>query len=1829
MQGAAMTGSAGSEPSARDQALTLIDYLLAFEAFRHPPVRKLSDHRLFRLSSDSLPDHPAVRMHIGDQPWLSVDFVDLPRPPEVPAAVARVLVDGPRLKPDVAPAVKPCPVPRTEASTTPPDALTEEEATRDADAEVARGWIETIWHRWSQEWRLADSVKRLHRNLFEQRELLTVDRDTYEMVWGFGNLTWIDEAQAPPVAVDHPLLVVPVEVGIDSRTQRLTVRPAGAIEVETRTLNGLSVHDRAGLSTVRQEVADVDVDPWDPEGTVQLYQRLVRAVDDRGAVGPPEHDGDESRRHATIDPRWSLFLRRRVSNSEGFLLDMRTLYRDQVDVIPPPLRGILTNEDPGIVDQGPDDDSRRPGEELLLLPLPANEQQERILRRSRQHPGVVVQGPPGTGKSHTIANLISHYVAEGKRVLVTAEKEQALKVLADKVPEEIRDLTVSVLGADEEGRRRLGESIRNIQVKVGLVDRRVADERISSLIAVVDRLDRRFGEVTSQLRLCRRSELRRLPGRWAAGDDITPQVAADWLCDHGEWGYVPDPISTGVGCPLTPDELAELVGLFRAIGPVDALEALLDQPPIGELPQARELNALLRERDSGQDAADRARRLMDGEPPVTDDLAAAAGRLAAELRAEARWRRAIGGTWRAGVLAQSADPRLAAEWAELAVALNEIRHQIFDLRSPVRAHNVRLPDSPAPDLESRLIEAQERLGSGRKLGVFQRDAKAAVDACRVDGHVPVNADQIQLCLDALTVESSRHRLATRWYNQTNHVGAPPLVGLPEEAVADHLHQLEEIRQAAERRRTLAIRTAELRLPPLSEDPDGLERLAALAGDLSSLARRREIESALEELRRLLEQGAGEPRAAPGWGQLADALAAADTTAWDLALTRIRSLQELVPRVTRRRSLMDKLAAVAPLWSAAIESDVERAGSPDTLDLAWQWRQLETWVRSVVEGPSPSALQSELEAISVERRKTITELVTEKAWRRLVDNLGHPQRQALEEYVQASRRFGKTGGKHASRWIAEMRRAMANATTAVPVWIMPTSRALVNFRPAAAPPFDVLIIDEASQIGMTALPLLALARTAIVVGDDQQTSPENVGLDREPAYRLMDDHLRRIPGYRTVFDPDRSLYDLALLRFSRPIMLTEHFRCLPRIIEFSNQLAYNGRIDALRDRPPRPGWRAVRTRRVPDGFRRGDANPPEAEAVVGLLGELDADPDYLGKTFGVISLLGTSQTRLIKELAYDTLGPGTMERRQIRVGEPATFQGDERDVILISTVVADDPSKDRTRIGAMTKEADKRRINVAASRARDQMWVVTSVDASAFSPGDFRAALLTHCSESGSVEGARDNLLERCESEFERRVVRLLLARGYTDVTVQHRVGQYRLDIVVSGPDSRLAIECDGDRWHTEAEWDRDRGRQQVLERAGWTFERIRGSAFFRDPEVAMEPVWARLNDLGIPLGDWRSALAEPTLGVADPAVDGTAPAHPVAAERAEGEVGRSEVHNGDADDDFGVDGDSTVAPVDEAAETAGDLEPSTPSWSPPAWYRPPDEEPPPVDRPEAPVTPAPVAPGPPSWYRPTDREEPSPIDPQQTDPNAAPEPGPPAWYVAMLAQRDREDSTSSVSSSIVDLQGTTITSFQEAPGPDPQFDDPPVRASLNGIEQATSGEGTDRRVPSPEPTVAMAPYRVWRPRHTPDVTPGNLGQITDGVVEIVTAEGPIHVDRVYHLYVRAAGGQRVGREIRRVLDSAVHRAVRRHQIGRVRDRYAPTGSSTLYVADSPAVVLRERGPRELFDIPRGEIQALMVALGEHLSSSELKRAVLREWGFGRLTEKAETYLNECLGYRQN
>ena len=157
---------------------------------------------------------------------------------------------------------------------------------------------------------------------------------------------------------------------------------------------------------------------------------------------------------------------------------------------------------------------------------------------------------------------------------------------------------------------------------------------------------------------------------------------------------------------------------------------------------------------------------------------------------------------------------------------------------------------------------------------------------------------------------------------------------------------------------------------------------------------------------------------------------------------------------------------------------------------------------------------------------------------------------------------------------------------------------------------------------------------------------------------------------------------------------------------------------------------------------------------------------------------------------------------------------------------------------------KQRFNVAASRARDQMWVVHSLDPADLKPKDLRRRLVQHAEDPEAVRLLMKQAEDSSETPLEHEVHNRLFEAGYR-VLPHWRVGYYTIDLVVEGGGRRLAIECDGDKPAAVEQLREDMARQAILERLGWSFLRVRASEFFLNPDKAMKPVLARLSELKI------------------------------------------------------------------------------------------------------------------------------------------------------------------------------------------------------------------------------------------------------------------------------------------------------------------------------------------------------------------------------------------------
>ena len=1111
----------------------------------------------------------------------------------------------------------------------------------------------------------------------------------------------------------------------------------------------------------------------------------------------------------------------------------------------------------------------------VLLAKPANPEQLAIAHEVEHNNVVLVQGPPGTGKTHTIANLLGHFLSQGKRVLVTSHTTKALSVVKDLLPKEIQPLCVTMLGDRKDLEQTSSELITRLtRLNVEDLEARIRAlglERHRLGTALADRRRRIFEQrrieheavefngrrytLTEIAKFLREAERLQalIPGEVAEGPlPLSFRELLELYGTNGRWDAETARDLSGLlpGFELLPDvdTMRGMNRRWRDVLAEDAGDVTIDErrSASGERLHAfmKGGETLLVAPESGISALTPA---MDLSPLTeTDEMK----RLALSLGlADEGCREAF----------EQLERELAAA-NELALAVD--RASLLDNRTVV------IPDAIDADAAMKAAEwftANDPDGSTGFLGrLFNKEAREAADALsgvEVDGSRPASKEAFEAVALHARLKAAVKTVARTWDSLAERADAPAFATYGNNAVrtlftrygtslSDTCIWWRRVFVPYIKGLLSAGIEAE-GMKELLESADPLEAARRFATDVLApvhTARHREA-----ELHALREWQATESQklyaAAPACAT-ARRLAAAtlvDPDAWELEAERLRKLLEDQPLFARRTELLERLRAAAPEWANALEAGepgfTTSNPSPEITN-AWLYRQLER-IYTRATAADLDALQSDAERLCADLREATAQLAVAKAWLAVKSRLSNgPALSNLFSLAAYMKRAVGRGRKSAA-WRREVNRLLPACQQAVPVWIMMIQDALLNFSTASK--FDVIVVDEASQADMTALPLLYMGKKVIVVGDDRQVTPLSVGTSEAAVDALCARHLEGRVKEPKLYDSRLSLYGLVQSMAFPAHMLVEHFRSVPEIIGWCSRLSYNGTIRPLRDasssslKPAVVPWRTRGT--------AGDngVNEEEAQAVIRLLRAMIHDPAYDGKTFGIIPMRSVhgAQVNRIRRLLVENFDPREIERRRIHCGISAEFQGDERDVVILSLVDSAAPGL------PLRKETDgadgmmKKRWNVAVSRARDQLWLVHSFDPAAqLKPDDLRRSLFDWADGvmSGTIGAAEP--FDLPDPEFTGQVLRALRKRGYR-VEAGHDAGAWRLDMVVRARGRAAAIECDGSGREDEDAIRRDMERQTVLERAGWKFVRVRSADWFRRPEKTLERVCEALAALGI------------------------------------------------------------------------------------------------------------------------------------------------------------------------------------------------------------------------------------------------------------------------------------------------------------------------------------------------------------------------------------------------
>jgi very-short-patch-repair endonuclease len=1354
-------------------------------------------------------------------------------------------------------------------------------------------YVQDKWWPWAEEDRRLQTVQKVYTDLFSIYQKQQRLGEAYEVVLGLGFLAWRTQSGHE---VRRHVITAQTALSFDATRGVIALGPAGEGAkpiLEQDMLEPQERPDPDHQNAIEGQVAEVGDALWDRVQVQAALQGWVHAVSPRGLFENTLVPQGATSSDPILHLAPAVILRKRTERSFIRVFQEIVSQLQAGQPIPLGVRRLVSIVDDAGATTGsdeagaPEEHTSQPAAEIYF-PLPANEEQKQIAQELSNRQGILVQGPPGTGKSHTIANLVCHLLATGSRVLVTSHTARALKVLRDKFPKDISDLCVILLGDDLTARQTLEDSVRGITDRHHHWDPRKNQEHIAGLERRLDEVRRAEASTLTRLRQMREADTyrHRLPFGEYEG---TTQVIAARLCEEEEqhkWMAArPEEASEP---PLKDAEALDLLRLLRQIDADQESElsrVMLDPAslisPEQFLMLVRSEAELQTQHETAGDAKDYpgysalARIPGDQRETLLRRLSDLRGLYETLAQHPQRWVREAA----SDIVIDRGRP-----WRELLDGTKTHLAAIGDrARRAAERQIAGLGDRNRSAVKAEASALLQHCEAARGFGIpgfrprVVKDALYLIKTVRVDGQRCHRPGPLRALLEWIDVADRLQYLRNQWGRHIEAVSGPFHLQVAE--YQNNAELLEQILQLNDRK--AGVREIFAAAPGLAEprwhDPEDLRAVEAAMKAADAAEKLAQVRNRLDTAEAQLRTVAADRNAHSVLAQAAQAVLTRNVTQYAAASQLLRDLQKSRNDLTLRQGLLARLAAAAPETAALLVSSYIDPLWDQRLvrfTAAWNWARADTWLHKVADTKEQEALVADLDRHRKSIRDLLRDLAAARAWRHCFARLTEHERQHLVAWVKAVRLIGKGTGKYAVVHRRAAREHMQHCRSAIPAWIMPIYRVAESVRPGIDT-FDVVIVDEASQSGPEALFLQYLARRIVVVGDDKQISPEFVGLNREDVELLRRRRLSDIP-HADALGVDHSFFDQADIRYGRRIRLREHFRCMPEIIQFSNNLCYPGeplvplrRYGAGRLAP------VIVVRHVPDGYQRGKSprvdNPPEAHALVEQIRKCCEDPAYEGKTMGVISLLGDAQARLIERLLLDKIGPEEMEHRHLVCGDAYAFQGDERDVMFLGLVSA---PGEGVRIGTLTSERDRRRFNVAASRAKDQMWLFHTATLNDLSPNCLRYRLLEYCLnpqvQPSSVEGlALDELwrLSRSrerdkrlpphpfESWFELDVFLKIAERGYR-VIPQFEVAGYRIDLVIEGMQGRLAVECDGDTWHGLERYDEDMARQRMLERCQWTFWRVRGNAFYRDQGGALAGLWSTLARLGIHAASQDSQASE-------------------------------------------------------------------------------------------------------------------------------------------------------------------------------------------------------------------------------------------------------------------------------------------------------------------------------------------------------------------------------------
>lgn len=1342
-------------------------------------------------------------------------------------------------------------------------------------------------NQWQERQKTIEKTRKLFNDLYLKYIDLERDSELMELMVGQG----IMEAEMPgSKKVYHPILLKKIAIEFDALNNIIKIVDTDSEpEIYTMLLQGINFINHSVIKNLKEELLENFYHPLDRNEATKFLKTLVHSLDSKSKYVENINESFKTDERLIIYNNPVFFIRKRTSGVVKAIEEIISQIEETGELAGPLLNLIGENASQynEVIESQDISESLSSisGEDRdILLSKEANREQLEIAKRIEDYNAVLVQGPPGTGKTHTIANLMGHFLAQGKNILVTSHTKKALSVVKEKLSPEIQNLCVSVLD----------DNSKDMEKSIDGITEYISSHSKTELEKNIEELKNKREEIISELSKVRKEifsiKYREFEDITFENETFNPSQAAKFVYDNREnLSYIPGKVTLGEKFPVSESDLILLYKTNELISPNEEQELGTSIPNPNSIINPQELEILLKDEamlfDRNKellnnltdksikiDYSNKAIKIKEQnlckkyEEESLNNLKNYLDETKIEINGSDEW-----------IIYAILDGKKGGGfkniWLSFVQKIEDIyrysEENVINLVGKTIQGNI---EKTAHTLQS-LKEMKEHLLKGKKINSFSffkpKEWMEIYEKVRINGNTIDTVADCESIIAFLELFMKRDEISRLWYELIEKKGGLSFKSFGEEPEQNIINYASKIKNVVNWYEEIypkvqkLIEEANLDSQLIIENkkiPSSPDEMSQIIKNIYfylpiyiELLLNMNLKSAklIDKYEKSKASFTEEQiKISNLCKNLIDSLVEKDIEKYKELYEKLLNLYSKNNYITERYRILSAIKNVAPEWAELIKNRIGIHGEtvpPKNIADAWKWKQFSAIVDDITAMPFEELQYTSLK-LSKELRNITGKLVENLSWLQLFKRIEEDvtQKQALQGWKLTVKKIGKGTGKTAPALRREAKKLMAKCQKAVPAWVMPVNKALESLDPKTNK-FDIVIIDEASQSDISALAILYLAKKIIIVGDDEQVSPSAVGLDVDKMTNLSNMFIKGLIPNAHLYDMKTSLYDIAKTTFPS-LMLREHFRCVPDIIGYSNRLSYEYKIKALRDDSSVPVKPATVSYYLEDGVRndKQKTNEKEAKNIVALmLACMDFD-EYKDMTFGAISLLGDEQANKINILATEKIKPIDFAKRRILCGNASQFQGDERDIIFISLVDNNEGESPLRMTGEGIGKAMKQRYNVAASRAKNQLWVVHSLDITKdLKMGDMRKDLIEYVMNPSNFKEPAIKKQIKTDSELEATIANQLIDEGY-NVIQDWKVGSYRIDMVIMYENNKIAIECDGDFYNNGKEGIKaDMERQAVLERLGWRFIRVRGSEYYSNPEETLKRVLRELSEFGI------------------------------------------------------------------------------------------------------------------------------------------------------------------------------------------------------------------------------------------------------------------------------------------------------------------------------------------------------------------------------------------------